>query len=183
MTFRRPTAIDSYQLTPFAFNTNFDYCVHQKEPCKHDNLSCISNLLSWFFAEPCGASYRAPNHSSPGMTLRRKSRLPYSYRVSVMNTAPSCGLPTHCRSGTKFPVARLSEPALPFLVLFGRETTWWKVLQFVVMKSLRFRETNHENVWKKSIMEFQTLELWFHLFGYFIVVTSNQVHVSIFFYP
>ena len=45
------------------------------------------------------------------------------YRVSVMNTAPSCGLPTHCRSGTKFPFARLSEPALPFLVLFGRGTT------------------------------------------------------------
>ena len=66
-----------------------------------------------------------------------------------MNTAPSCGLPTHCRGGTKFPFARLSEPALPFLVLFGRGTRWWNVLHFVVMKSLRFRETNHENVRKK----------------------------------
>jgi len=50
------------------------------------------------------------------------------YRVSVMNTAPSCGLPTHCRGGTKFPFARQSEPALPSLVLFGRGTTRWKVL-------------------------------------------------------
>jgi len=29
------------------------------------------------------------------------------YSVSVINTAPSCGLPTQCRSGTKFPFARL----------------------------------------------------------------------------
>jgi len=49
-----------------------------------------------------------------------ETHIQYTYSVSVINSAPSCGLPTHRCSGTKVPFARLSKPALLFLLLFGR---------------------------------------------------------------